>query len=216
MSLDAIRKTILSEAEARAQAIQSDADKQAQRIVKEAEDKARDIVKNAQEDAHKEAERLNKEAQAAAEMEANSMLLEAKGQAVERALKRVLGGAEDELSKSGMKRILDQSVKQFKEVSNGNFTIKTGKKNAELLKKSGNDVEYGAVNGFMLYADNGKVALNATVESIVERQADNARKLISKELFGAGETRAPRKAKAPAPKKNAKAAKKAAKAKKNR
>ncbi len=222
MSLDAIRKSILSEAEEKASAMQSEAEKEAQKIVREAEEKAKEILRNAEADARKEAERMNKEAQAGAEMEANSMLLEARGAAVERSLKRVLSAAQDEISKTGMKKILDQSVKQFKEISAGNFVIKTGKKNADLFKKSAYEVEYGDVNGFMLYADQGKVALNATVESIVNKDADTARRLISDELFSSRQARAstkrnwtptPRKAKLA---KKAKAQKAKAKGKKKR
>ncbi len=151
MSLDAIRKTIISEAEAKASEIESEGNKEAHRIIKEAEDSAKEIIKNAQLDAQKEAERLHKEALAGADMEANSMLLEARGEVVERSLKKVLSEAEDEISKNSMKKILEQSIKQFKEISGGNFTIKTSKKNESLLKKTAYEVEYAEVDGFMLY-----------------------------------------------------------------
>jgi vacuolar-type H+-ATPase subunit E/Vma4 len=217
MSLDAIRKSILSEAEAKASAMESEAGKEAQRIVEEAEEKAKEILKNAESDARKEADRMNREARAGAEMEANSMLLEARGEAVERAMRKVLKGAEEELEERGMKKIFDQSIKQFRDVSGGDFKIKTGRKNADLFKGSAYEVEYGDIDGFMLYADRGKVALNATVGSIVARQADSARKLISSKLFGGKEKPATTKRKANAvPKKEARAAKKAKASRKKR
>lgn len=193
MSLDAIKKTIISEAEEKASDIESEGTKQAHAITKEAEDKAAQILKDAELNAKKEAERMHKEAQAGAEMEANSMLLEAKGDVIERSLKKVLSEAEDDISKNEMKAILNQSIKQFKEISGGSFTIKTGKKNADLLKNTAYQVEYGDVDGFMLYTDHGKIALNATVSKIVEKQADNARKLIEKEVFGESKQSAPKK-----------------------
>lgn len=183
MSLDSIRKSIISDAESKASAADSEASEEASRIVKEAEAKAKEILKNAQIEADKEAQRVRNEALAGAEMEANSTVLQARGAAVERSLKRVINGLEGELSKEYMKRILDQSIKQFREIAEGDIVVKTGKKNAALMKGMKYKVEYADVDGFMLYEDSGKIALNATVGSIAGKETDNARRLIAQELF---------------------------------
>ncbi|MDE1834502.1 MAG: hypothetical protein KGH64_04145, partial [Candidatus Micrarchaeota archaeon] len=179
MSLDSIRKSIISEAQSKASAIEEEGNAQARRIVKEAEDKAKAILKDMQEQADHEADRLAKESEAGAETEANSMLLEAKGQAVERSLRKVLDGAQTSISKNAMKEILKESIKQFKELSGGNFTIKTSKKNEAMFKGTAYEVEYSDIDGFMLYADHGKIALNATVSSVVQHRTDEARKIIA-------------------------------------
>lgn len=218
MSLDEIRKSILSEAQTKASQIDSEAAKEAQRITKDAEERAKDVLKNAEHEAAVEVGRLRKESEAGAETEANSMLIEARGYVVERSLKDVLGQAEKELSKNSMKQILDHSIKQFKQISGGNFTIKTSKKNSALLEKTAYEVEYDDVDGFMLYTDHRKIALNATVSNIVSHEEDSARKLIAEELFGGGAQRAARSKKEsakPKPEKRAKAIKKA-KAKRKR
>lgn len=194
MTLDAIKKSILSDAEAKASEIGSEATKEAHRIVKDAEERAKEIVRSAEQEAERETARLRQEAVAGAEMEASSMLLEARGEVVERVLKRVIDMVESELSKSSMQRILDMGVKQFRDVSSGEIVIRTSRKNAALLKGSKYEVVQDNVDGFMISTRDGKVALNATVGSIVERQADVARKLISDELFG---ERGRREAKAP-------------------
>lgn len=211
MSLDSIRKSIMSDAESKASAADSEASKEASQIVKEAEAKAKEILRNAQVEAEKEASRVKNEALAGAEMEANSMILQARGAAVERSLKRVINDLKDELSREYPKKIFDQSVKQFKEIAEGDIVVKTGKKNAALMKGVKYKVEYADVDGFMLYEESGKIALNATVESIAGKEMDNARRFIADELFSGRERSAlaPKKAKSAPKQKKAKAAKKA-------
>lgn len=201
MSLDAIRKSILSEAGSRASAIEAEAAKEASRIVKEAEERARNIVKDAEREAKAEAERLTGEAQAGVETEASSMMNGARSEAVERSLKKVMAGVRSEIAKSGMKRILDQGLKQFKETagSAGEIVVKTGKSNAGLVKGRGFRVEYGDVSGFVISTASGAIALNATIGSITERATDYARKAVSAELFKGRTASGGRKAGARAP-----------------
>jgi len=190
MSLDAIKKSIISQAESKESAIDHEASDEASMIIKEAEDRAKRIIKDAESEAAREAQRMVKEAEAGADIEANSLIMSARGEAVERVLKRVMDGVGSQLSKQGMKKILDQSMKQFKQISQGgDIMIKTGRKNAPLFKDSKYEVEYGDIDGFMLYLDSGKVAINATVSSIVEHEREYARKVISSELFHAGSRR---------------------------
>jgi vacuolar-type H+-ATPase subunit E/Vma4 len=185
MTLDAIRKSILSEAEEKASAIDSEAGKEVSRIVKEAEEKAKQIVKSAQADAEKEAERLRKEANASAETEANSMLLEARGSIIERSLKDVMDDVESELSKGSMEKIFKQGMKQFSDIAGEHdLIIKTSKKNEGMARAGGNKVEVDSINGFIFSTSDGKIALNATIESIAMHETDQARRFIADELFG--------------------------------
>ncbi len=205
MSLDAIKKSILSEAGARASAIDDEASSEAKRILKEADERAKSIIGRAERDAKAEAERLAKESQAGAETEASAMMLEAKGAAVERALKKVSAQVERAVSKDYSKKLLDSGLKQFKEISGDSPVIRTAKRNAGMLKGGKYRVEYEDIDGFILSTEDGKISLNATVQSVVGKSLDGARRLISKELFGEArktQARAPKaKAKAPKPKK---------------
>ncbi len=185
MSLDAIKKSIIEDASSRSSQIEGDASKEARRILNEAEEKAREITRRAEAEAKAEAERILKEAMEGAGIEADSILLDARNEAVERSLKHVLFELEDRLRKGEMKRILDMGIKQFREISDGDLTIRTSKKYADTVGKSQYKVEYGDVDGFMLYSQEGKVALNATIGSITSNESENARKLIADHLFGA-------------------------------
>ncbi len=184
MSLDAIKKSILSDAQAKASAIDSEASSESKRIVKEAEEKAKGILSRADLEAKAEADRLVKEARAGAETEANSMILEARGIAIERALKSVSSNVEKTISHEYSKKLFESGLSQFRDVSNSTPKVITSKKNANLLKGTKFGVEYSEIDGFIFSTDDGRIRLNASVGSVVEKSLDGARKLISKELFG--------------------------------
>ncbi len=184
MSLDAIKKSIISDAQAKASAIDSEASSESKRIVKEAEEKAKGILSRADSEAKTEADRLVKEARAGAETEANSMILEARGAAIERALKSVSSSVEKTISHEYSKKLFESGLAQFREVSNSTPKVMTSKKNANLLKGTKFGVEYSEIDGFIFSTDDGRIRLNASVDSVVEKSLDGARKLISKELFG--------------------------------
>ena len=204
MSLDAIKKSILSDAQAKASEIDSEASSESKRIIKEAEDKAKGILSRADSEAKTEANRLVKEARAGAETEANSMILEARGAAIERALKSVSSNVEKTISHEYSKKLFESGLTQFREVSNSTPKVITNKKNANLLKGTTFVVEYSEIDGFIFSTDDGRIRLNASVGSVVEKSLDSARKLVSKELFSdhaSPKLRLPRKQKSAASKK---------------
>ena len=184
MSLDAIKKSILSDAQAKASAIDSEASSESKLILKEAEEKAKGILSGADAEAKAEADRLVKEARAGAETEANSMILEARGVAIERALKSVSSNVEKTISHEYSKKLFESGLAQFREVSNSTPKVITNKRNANLLKGTKFAVEYSDMEGFIFSTDDGRIRLNASVGSVVEKSLDGSRKLISKELFG--------------------------------
>ncbi|MEM3839301.1 MAG: V-type ATP synthase subunit E [Candidatus Micrarchaeaceae archaeon] len=183
MSLEAIRKSIIEEAEAKAKAERQAAEAEAAKILKEAKDRADSLLKEAEEEARREAERMRMEAEAGLETERNSAILESKGRVIEEALKHVRKEVEDRIRSEGMGKILNAALKQFSEVYQGSdFVIKTNKKNVALVKDKGT-VEAGDVDGFVLSTPDGRIALNATVASIVDNRIDGIRKMVANELF---------------------------------
>jgi V/A-type H+-transporting ATPase subunit E len=186
MPLETLRKSITKEAEEKSAEIVKEAEKEASRIIREAEEQAKEMKKAADAEAEKEAQRLRKEGESGTEIEASSMLLEARDTATERALQKSLGRLRDELSKKTMKKVLDQGMKQFAELvgSGSAIVIKTAKQNADIVKGMGHKIEYTDIDGFIICSPDGKIALNATVSSIIEGQAENARRIIGAELFG--------------------------------
>lgn len=182
MSLEAIRKSILSEAEAKAKAERGEADAEAERIVSGAHEKAKATFKQAQDEARLEGERMRREAAAGLETERNTMVIEAKGKVVEQALGRVRSEIEREIEKEDLERILKAGIKQFSEVSGGEMVVRTSKRNAALIKGK-YKVEYADVDGFVLCTPDKRIALNATVDSVVDRSLDEVRKMVAGEAF---------------------------------
>ena len=195
MALDAIKKSILDEADSRSAAIAEESERQADAVMKEASERSKQIIRSAEADSAREVERLRRESASGVDMEVNAILLDARGRALERALKAAIGKVASAVEKGGMERILESSVKQFSSmIGSDDILVRTSKKNAPLLKGKGYEVEYADVDGFMLYTRDGKVALNATVRSIVDGELDYARRAIDSELFGAGTQAAPKRA----------------------
>ncbi len=183
MSLEAIRKSILGEAESKAKAEQSEAESEAAKIVREAQERAKSILKQAEDDARREEERMRLEATAGLETERNAMIIEAKGKVVEQALGQVRGDVERKVRQEGMEKILKSGLKQFGSVYPGNdFVVRTSKGNASLVKGK-QKVEIASVDGFVLTTPDRKIALNATVDSIVNDSMDDIRKMVADEIF---------------------------------
>ncbi len=183
MSLESITRKILEDARARAAAIDKEAKDAEDSIIGEAREKARSILEQGKSDASAEAARIAAEAKAGAEIEANALLLEARGSATERELQGVLDIARRELVKNRMAAILESSVKQFKRLNSGMPKIAADRRSAALLKGRGYSMEQGSADGFVLSSSDGSLSLDATVDSIVRHEADAARGLVSAELF---------------------------------
>ena len=183
MSLEAIRKSILGEAEAKAKAEQSEADSEAAKIVRDAQERAKAILTQAEDEARREEERMRLEAAAGLETERNAMVIEAKGKVIEHFLGQVREDISRRVRQEGMEKILKSSLKQFASVYPGNdFVVRTSKKNASLVKGR-QKVEVASVDGFVIATPDRKIALNATVDSVVDGNMDDIRKMVADEIF---------------------------------
>ena len=197
MSLEAIRKSILGEAESKAKAEQSEADAQAAAIIKDAESRAKDILKQAEEEARREEGRMRLEASSGLETERNSMVIEAKSKVIESILDQVRKEVARRVREEGMEKVLKSGLRQFAEVYQGSdFVIRTNKTNAAIAKGK-HTVEIDNVDGFIISTPDRKIALNATVDAIVEGSIDEIRKMVADEVFsGSAERRIERAANA--------------------
>jgi vacuolar-type H+-ATPase subunit E/Vma4 len=183
MSLEAIRKSILGEAESKAKAEQSEADAQAAAIIKDAEDRAKGILKQAEEEARHEEGRMRLEASSGLETERNSMVIEAKSKVIESILDQVRKEVARRVREEGMEKVLKSGLKQFAEVYQGSdFVIRTSKRNAAMVKGK-HTIEVDNVDGFIISTPDRKIALNATVDAIVESSIDEIRKMVADEVF---------------------------------
>lgn len=185
MSLDVIKRSIVSDADAKAKAIESDASREAARIVADAEKKAGAVLRQAKEDAEKEAARLWKEAEAGIETERNTLIVAAQGEVVSKYMKEV----RDEIAKSveskDLERIFEAGMKEFRRISDSEeVVVISGKRNSDIAKGRNVKVETGDIDGFVFCTPDRKISLNATVSGAVEKNIDTIRRAVAEELFG--------------------------------
>ncbi|MDE1822966.1 MAG: hypothetical protein KGH50_01440 [Candidatus Micrarchaeota archaeon] len=184
MSLDSIKKDILSEAESKARDEESAGSEEAGRIVSEAKKRAGEILKNARAEAEKEAERLRQESEAGLEIETDTVLNEARGAVIEKAVKELKAQVDRELMRNQIDKLLERAVKEFSEtVGNEDFTIRTRKGNASLLKSIEGRREYADIDGFVLVSNDGKMAMRIVPGEITGKYMDILRKNVSSRLF---------------------------------
>lgn len=218
MPLDAIRKRILSDSEAKAEGIRGEAEAEARKILSEARSRAKEIEKQAEAEAQSESMRLQKESEASLEIERNSILLEARGAAIEREAQGLTRNVKSILSKDYLPSLLKSGAKQFAAASDEKFIVRTKKRNSKLVESLRLTPKYDETEqGFVLESQDGKMRLIISPDSLIENNGDSIRKEISGLLFGKSKIAAEKKEKRQKPMKKArKTAKKAMKKKKRR
>ncbi|MDE1851949.1 MAG: hypothetical protein KGH69_04665 [Candidatus Micrarchaeota archaeon] len=221
MSLEEIRKGILSDAESRADEIGKQADSEVEAIVSEAKKKAKEITAKAEEEAKAQAERVRKENDASLDIQADTITAEAKGAVIEKAVKELMHLVEKELVKNQMGAVVKKAAKEFAELTGSSeMTIRARKSSASMLKDVECKREYADVDGFVIVSEDGKMAMRIDPEGIADKYIDVLRKNASATVFKerrqsapkrtakAKSSNAPRKAQKKAVKKAAKKSKK--------
>lgn len=184
MSLDSIKKDILSEAESKARAEEKAGSDEAASILSEARKRASEILKAAKAEAEHESERLRQENDAGLEIEAGTILNEARGLVVEKAVKELKELVDKELMRSQAEKLLKRAAKEFSEtIGSEDFAIRTRKSNASLLRNIEGRREYADIDGFVLVSDDGRMAMRIVPSEITDKYMDVLRKNVSARLF---------------------------------
>ncbi len=185
MTLEAIRKSLEKEAGSKASDMEKEASAEAERIISDAKQRAKQVANEIEARAANEMEKMQMESRASADIEAGAMLLEAQGEAVERSLRNVMSALSKEIGKTDMKKLLEKGLKEFeKSYGSRGLIISVSKKNAAIAKGLGAKVEYMDDNGFVITTEDGKIALNASAESLLASEKGSARSLVYEGLFG--------------------------------
>ncbi len=190
MPLENVKRKILEDAEEAAAKIKDEGTSEARRILSEAEAKAKQIEHQAQEEANTEAKRIAKEHESAMEIETKTILAEARGLQLDRATEEVISRVKKILEEKYLKKMLEKGIEKFSEVHSGDPVLVTSKKNQDVamsLKKP-LDIKYNEVEGFVIKAKDGSVAINVSAEALVRDNIDDIRRIVSKNIFGSGES----------------------------
>jgi vacuolar-type H+-ATPase subunit E/Vma4 len=186
MSLDSIRKSILSESQAKARAIDSEAEASSRKIIQEADSEAERLIKAAEDEARREAERILREGVAGAQVEASSKVIEAKSRVLQNELESVMSNLAKIISEKHMKDVLHEAMKQYASTGEDpkSAVIASSRENEHIAKSAGVKHEVADISGFTIRNKDGSVTLDATVESVISKVKEDALRLIDADLFG--------------------------------
>lgn len=190
MPLESIRKRILADSEAKAEEVRGEADAEARRILAEARGRAKEIEKRAEAEAEAESKRIERETQAGLEIEANAILLDARGAAVAKAMQGVTKEIKRMIDKEYLPSMLKSGAKQFRSASDEPFVVVTSKKNAKVVEQLKLNPKYQDVEGFVLQSSDGRMRLLVSSDSAVENNLDEIRRELSGLLFSKAERKA--------------------------
>ncbi|MDE1762254.1 MAG: hypothetical protein KGH78_03635 [Candidatus Micrarchaeota archaeon] len=218
MSLHEIRDDILKEAEAKASVISDEGRSEASRILSEAKDSAKRIRDSSKKEISERTHMMRREHQAGVEIERNNTLLLAKEDAIDALVGSVKREVVANIMKAGYERIVKKAISTARELSGETaLIIKADSANQKLLGKLGYRAEAGDAKGVVITTRDGSITVDASIDSIIERNEQSIRGAISKELFAEQKPRKEEaKPKAQKPKKAKPAAKKAAKRKRGK
>lgn len=184
MSLEEIRKSIEREAKGRADSIHEEGASEAAAILKEAKASAADILKAAKAEAEKETERIKMERTSGAQMEANSMLVAAKEEVLERHVHSITKRVAAELSGKRLDRVVSGAARQFTRFgSKADMVVRTGKRSAAVVKKLGYQMVSGSEGELSVESKDGTISIDASPSALAERRAPEARALLASRLW---------------------------------
>ena len=185
MSLDGIRKKILSDYKARSERIESESEKEAKSVIEAAKVQASERLKASRARAEEEAARLRKESDAGLEIEANSVLLAARSASSEKAAESIAAEVRRILADEAMQQMLKAGTKQFSEASDQDFVVIVSKKNSKQVSQLGLTPRYAEIEGFVLESEDGSMRMTISPESLVEGSMESIRKEAALQLYGA-------------------------------
>jgi V/A-type H+-transporting ATPase subunit E len=228
MPLDALQKEILDDAQKRAEAVEAKAKKEADAIVKEARAKADEADKAFERELADEMARIGLEYKSLREMQERNLLVSAKEKLLDDLVEKVRESVIKRARERGYKKLFDAAISEAEKISPmKDLTIVMDKDDAKYARSFTGKVKYGAVDGLVIYAGNGRIKIDATLGTLFDRNREAIKEAIRRSVFGERKKATARKpARASKPKRKAarsskrkpakKAARKAAKPKRKR
>ncbi|MGC8651812.1 MAG: V-type ATP synthase subunit E [Candidatus Micrarchaeia archaeon] len=204
MPLEKVREEILAKANAAARKAISEAEAQAAQVVANAQAEAKQIEEDAKASLDAEIKALEASIGAEAEMFESGAILEARQHVADKLLARLMPKIRKSIKKEGYVKMISSAVSLAKKSMPGeSISILASRSDAPLLKKLGIDANFGDVkNGIIIYSSDGKVKIDATIDSQITGAIESIKSAIMSELFGAAPVAAappkPRNVKKPA------------------
>lgn len=178
MSIEEIKKEIISDAERRRKEITEKAEREAERIIEEARKKAEEIFKSHENKASEEAEKIINQKTANAKIKARSIILKEKRKFLEKIIQESI----EELKKSeNYKNNLEKRIKELEKtadmilVSRDDFEFIKARINSNKIKNS--NIKAGFI------AKLGSIEIESTSEAILKIKEEKIMRELNKVLF---------------------------------
>lgn len=184
MPLEELQKSIEQEAKATASKMQTEADSESERIVAASKEAAAALKKKSKEDALAEVAQKEKDTLTALEIETSNILSTAKEESISRYLKEFDAVIKKKLQ-AKQKDIIKSALRSFSDVVPlQQATVKIDRKNVDLVKEAVANIEYANIDGIVISSADKRINADATVDGLMESNADAARRILSKGMFG--------------------------------
>jgi len=189
MPLDALQQEILDEARHKANEIDARARDEAGAIMKEAKARAKGIEDAYDRELKEEIGRLGREYQSNREMLERNITVSAKEHYAEALLARLKGSVAKRIREKGYKKIFDAAMKEALQISPAaELTVVISKQDEKLVKVPKVKIRNQKIDGLIVYADDGKIKIDATLGTLFERNKDAIREALIKGAFGSGKS----------------------------
>jgi len=199
MPLDALQKEILDDAKKRSNTVGETAMKEADAIVKGAKAKADAASAEFERELKDEIGRISLEYRSAREMQERNIRLSAREQLTDALVERVRGAVIRRIREKGLRRLFDSAIAEALKISPmEGLTLVMDKRDEKFAKGFTGRIRHAKMDGLVIYAADGRIKIDATLEAIFERKRDAVKQALVASVFGAAKRAAkgPRRAKA--------------------
>ncbi|MDZ7746709.1 MAG: V-type ATP synthase subunit E [Halobacteriales archaeon] len=191
MSLDTVAEDIRDDARARAEETRAEGERRADEIVSEAEADAEEIIEIAEQDVEQEIEREHEQQLSSAKLNAKQTRLEARREAlqdVREQAEAAVGEIDGEEREALTRTLLDAAATEFEDVETVEVSGRAD--DAELLESILDEYdgfefagERECLGGVVVEAEESRVRVNNTFDSVFADVWEDNLKTISEELF---------------------------------
>lgn len=185
MPLDALQREIAEEAGRKADAIEEKARKEADAILKSAKARADAADSEFERELKEEIGRIGLEYRSSREMQEKNILLSARERLTEDLVDRVRAAVTKRVREKGYKRLFDSAMREAQKISPmKDLTLVMDKQDAKFAKGFTGRITYARIDGLVIYAAGDKIKIDATLDTLFDRNRDLVKEAIRRGVFG--------------------------------
>jgi vacuolar-type H+-ATPase subunit E/Vma4 len=194
MPLDALQKEILDDAKRASGEIEAKARREADAIIREAKARAGASNEEFERGLSDEIGRISLEYRSAREMQERNLLLSARERLVDGLVDRIRAHVLKRVRERGYKKIFDSAIKEALKISPmDGLTLVMDKKDAKFARGFSGRIKYAKVDGLTVYAADGRIKIDATLDTLFDRNRDAVKEAVRRGVFGVGKAKAAKK-----------------------